>query len=74
MFPVRNVFFGLGVDVLLGQAKVYDVNDVLFLIALPADKEIFRLDVSVDEVLGMHVLHPRDLQNDRGRIMRIICR
>lgn len=69
MLPVGNVFFGFRVDVLLGQSKVYDVDDVLLLVALPADEEVLRLDVAVDEVLGMHVLHPRDLQKRREMLL-----
>lgn len=69
MLPVGNVFFGFRVNVLLGQSKVYDVNDVLLLIALPANEEVLRLHIAVDEVLRMHVLHPRDLQNDEGNII-----
>lgn len=68
MFPVRYVFFGFRVNVLLCQSKVYDVNDVLFLVALPADKEVFRLDISVDEVLRMHVLHARYLQSEEQKL------
>ena len=70
MFPVRYVFFGFRVNVLLRQSKVYDVNDVLFLIALPANKEVFWLDISVDEVLRMHVLHSRYLQNNEAKVIR----
>lgn len=69
MFPVRYVFFGFWVNVLLRQSKVYDVNDVLFLIALPANKEVFWLDISVDEVLRMHVLHSRYLQKDEAKVI-----
>lgn len=69
MFPVRYVFFGFRVNVLLRQSKVYDVNDVLFLIALPANKEVFWLDISVDEVLRMHVLHSRYLQNNEAKVI-----
>lgn len=69
VFPVRDVFFGFRVYVLLCQSKVYDVNDVLFLIALPANKEVFWLDISVDEVLGMHILHSRDLRNDKAKVI-----
>ena len=61
MLPVRDVFFGFGVDVLLGQAKVYNVNDVLLLVALPSNQEVLWLHIPVDEVLGVDVLHPGDL-------------
>lgn len=58
MLPVWNVFFGLGVDVLFGQAKVNDVDNMFLLVPLSSDEKVFRLHVSVDEVLGVHVLHP----------------
>lgn len=58
MLPVWNVFFGLGVDVLFGQAKVNDVDNVFLFVPLSSDEEVFRFYVSVDEVLGVHVLHP----------------
>lgn len=57
MLPVWNVFFGLGVDVLFGQAKVDDVDDVFFFIPLPPDEEVFRFDISIDEIFRMHILH-----------------
>lgn len=69
MFPVRYVFFGFWIYVLLRQSKVYDVNDVVFLIALPANKEVFWLDISVDEVLRMHVFHSRYLQKDEAKVI-----
>lgn len=48
VLPVRDVFFGLGVDVLFGQAEVDDVDGVLAFAARPAHEEVFRLHVSVD--------------------------
>ncbi len=62
VFPVRDVFVRLRVDVLLGEPEVDDVADVLLLVGLAADEEVLRLHVSVDEVLTVHVLHPRQLQ------------
>lgn len=61
VLPVRNVFFGFRIDVFFGQAKVYDVNDVLFFVALPSDEKVLWLHVPVDEVLGVHVFHAGDL-------------
>lgn len=48
MLPVWNVFFGLGVDVLFGQAKVNDVDYVLLFVPLPSDEEVFRFYISID--------------------------
>lgn len=63
VLPVRNVFFGLGIDVLFSQAKVDDVDDVLLLVPLPPDEEVLWLHVSVDEVLGVDVLNPGELRS-----------
>lgn len=67
MLPVRDVFFGLGVDVLFGQAKVDDVDNMLLFIPLTSDEKVFGFDVSVDEVFGVDVLHPRDLEQMKER-------
>lgn len=61
MLPVRNVFFGFWVDVFFRKAEVYDVNDVLLLIALPPDEKVLWLHVPIDEVFRMHILHARNL-------------
>ena len=61
VLPVRDVFFGFRVDVLFGQTKVDDVDGVLPLGAWPAHQEVLRLHVTVDQALGVHVLHPGDL-------------
>lgn len=58
VLPVRDVFFGLGVDVFFGQAKVNDVDNMLLFIPLTSDEKVFGLHVPVDEVFGVHVLHP----------------
>ena len=56
--PVGDVLLGLRSPVLLRQAEVDDVNLVRLLPEL--DEEVFRLDLSANEVLRMHVLHPVD--------------
>lgn len=61
MFSVGDVFFGLWVNVLFGQAKVDDVNSVLPFGARPAHQEVLWLDVSVDQAPGVDILHPGDL-------------
>ena len=41
---------------------------MLPLVGLPSYEEVFRLHVAVYKVLGMHVLHPRDLQGKREAV------
>lgn len=61
VFPVRDVFFGLWVDVLFGKPKVDNMDGVLPLAARPPDQEVLRLHVSVYQAPGVDVLHSRDL-------------
>lgn len=68
MLPVWNVFFGLWVDVLFGQAKVDDVDDVFFFIPLPPDEEVFRFDISIDEIFWMHILHSWNLGKKEHKV------
>lgn len=60
MLAVRDVLLGLGVDVLLGQAEVDDVDGVLPLAAWAPHQEVLGFHVAVDEALGVHILHARD--------------
>lgn len=45
------MLFGFRVNVFLGQSKVYNVYNMLFLIALSANQEVLWLDISVNEIL-----------------------
>lgn len=54
----------IAVDVLLGKAKVYDVQDVLLPRTVPTYEEILRLHISVYEMLVVHVLYPPNLQDE----------
>lgn len=58
VLPIGDVFFGLGVYVFFGQTKVNDVDGVLPLASWPPNKKVFRLHVSVDQTLGVDILHP----------------
>ena len=58
---VRDVLLGLGIAVLLGHTKVDNVNDVGALGSGSTDEEVVGLDVSVDEVLLVDGLYPRQL-------------
>ena len=56
-FTVGDVLFGLGVSVLLGHAKIHDVDDIgRFRVGSP-DKEVVGFDVSIDEILLVDSLH-----------------
>jgi len=46
-FSVRNMLLGLGVTILLGHAKVDDVDNIGGLGAGAADEEVVRFDVAV---------------------------
>lgn len=61
VLTVRDVLLGLRVDVLLGQAKIDNVDGMLPLAAWAPHQKVLRLHVAVDEALGVHILHARDL-------------
>ena len=62
VLPVRDVLVRLGVDVLLREPEVDDVDLVRALVRLAPDQEVLRLHVAVDQVLRVDVLHARDLR------------
>ena len=66
VLPVGDVFLGLGVDVLLSQAEVDDVDGVLALGPRPAHQEVLRLHVPVDQAPRVDKLHTGDLVRYRG--------
>lgn len=70
VLPVRDVFFGLGVDVFFGQPEVDNVDGVLPLAARPPHQEVLGLDVTVDQALVVDVLHPRYLGYEGGEEKR----
>lgn len=63
VLPVRDVLVCAGITVLFGQAKVNDVDQVS-LLAQP-HQEVVRLDISMDEILGVDVLDATYLSNTR---------
>ncbi len=63
VLAIRDVLVGASISVLLGQAKVNDVNKVALL--PQAHKEVVGLDVSVDEVLGVYVFDTADLRTEQ---------
>lgn len=63
VLPIRNVLVRAGVSVLLGQAKVNDVDQVALL--AKAHEEVVGLDVTMDEVLGVDVLDAANLRTHR---------
>lgn len=58
VLSVRNVEVSLGITVLLGQTEIDNVDLVAAL--ANAHEEVVRLDVTVDERLGVDVLNARD--------------
>mmetsp|Transcript_34126 Transcript_34126/g.77870 ORF Transcript_34126/g.77870 Transcript_34126/m.77870 type:complete len:229 (-) Transcript_34126:419-1105(-) len=58
VLPIRNVLLCLRVPVLLSKTEVNDVN--LIGLLAKANEEVVRLDVAVNEVLGMNVLDAID--------------
>ena len=61
VLSVRDVLVRAGITVFLGQAKVNDVHQVA-LLAEPHE-EVVRLDIPMDEVLGVDVLNAADLKS-----------
>ena len=57
VLPVWNVFVSIGIDVLFGQAEVHDVYDFVLFGGCAANQEVLRFDVSIDQMLGVDVLH-----------------
>ena len=62
VFTIRNVFVCLWVNVLLRKSKVDDMNDVAALGRLATDEKVLRFHVTIDQMLRMHILHPRYLK------------
>ncbi len=60
ILTVGDVLVRAGVTVFLCEAKVDDVDQIA-LLAEP-HQEVVRLHVSVDEVLGVDVFNPADLE------------
>lgn len=60
ILPVGDVLVCSGITVLLGQAKVNDVDQVALF--AQTHQEVVRLHVSVDEVLGVDVFNSTDLK------------
>lgn len=58
VLSVRNVEVSLGITVLLGQTEIDNVDLVAAL--ANAHKEVVRLDITVDERLGVDVLNAGD--------------
>lgn len=64
VFSVRDVFLGLRINVLLRQAKVYDVNGVLPLGARSAHQEVLGFHVSIDQASRVDKLHAGYLRDN----------
>ena len=51
----------------LSRFLTYDVDGVLVSVAVSSEEKVLRLDVAIDQVLAVHVLHPRYLWRGGGR-------
>jgi hypothetical protein len=60
------VLLGFGISVLLGHAKVDDVNHIGSLGSRSSDEEVVRLDIAIDQILFVDCLDTRKL------IMRLV--
>jgi hypothetical protein len=58
VLPIRDVEVSLGVTVLLGETEIDNVDLVATL--ADAHEEVVRLDITVDEGLGVDVLNAGD--------------
>ena len=70
VLTVWDMEVGLGVAVLLGQAKIDDIDLVTSL--SDAHQEVVRLDVPMNERLGMDILDPGDelIREQKHRFQR----
>lgn len=50
VFSIVDVPASFGVNVLLGQAKIDDMNDVWVVFWKPSNQTVFRFDVSINQV------------------------
>lgn len=57
VLSVWNMFVSFWVDVLLGQTKVYNVDDVLLFCRLSAYQKVLWLYIPVYEMFGVDILH-----------------
>lgn len=71
ILTIRDVLMCAGVTILLGQAKVYDVDQVS-LLAKP-HQEIIRFNVSMNEVFGVYVLDSANLERINMKQIRNNC-
>jgi hypothetical protein len=55
------VLLGLGISVLLGHAKVDDVNHICSLGARSSDEEVVRFNIAIDQILFVDCLDTRKL-------------
>ena len=57
VLPVRYMLVGFGIDILLRQPKVDDMDGVLRLTRVPSNQEVLWFDVAVDEVFIMYIFY-----------------
>jgi hypothetical protein len=57
VLPVWNVFVSVRVNVFFGEAEVDNVDDFVLFRRSAAYQEILGFDVSIDQMLGVNILH-----------------
>lgn len=57
-----DVFAGVLVNILLGEAKIDHVNDAVPIVGLPTNQKVFRLYIAIDEVMRVHIFHALKLK------------
>lgn len=62
MLSIRNVFVCLEFDIFLCKAKVDDVNYLLTAGTVAANKEVFRLNITVNQMAVVDVFDPVELE------------
>jgi len=60
--PVRDVFIGLRVNILLRETKVDDVDGTLLAGDVSTNQEVLRLDIAEYQLLSVYVLHSGELR------------
>ena len=68
VLPVRDVLVCVGVNILFRQTKVYYIHHPILARRLATNQKVLRLDVAVDELLGVYVFHPLYLRPHKREV------